>query len=78
MTVHIESRTLDGRVWLAADDVAEALRTRAAEFTDQAEALGDPVPGEEWDLAVVLHATASELHQRADALDCAVIEHISD
>jgi hypothetical protein len=72
----IESRTIDGRIFLAADDVTKALRDRADDFTDQAER-EDPSKDDAFVNAVAYHAVAQELRQRADWIDLAVLEHIS-
>lgn len=75
--VQIESRTFEGKVWLSARDVAQALRMRADDYADEAAALGDPLPQGERETAVAYRVAEEELRQRADHLDVAVIEHLS-
>lgn len=77
MAAQIESRTIDGRLFLSADDVVKALRMRADEYTAAAVALGNPVPEALIEAAVAYQAIANELGQRADHIDLAAIAHVS-
>ncbi len=71
MSTTIESRTLDGRIFVAAEDVTAALRERAAEVDTSAEQ-AEPDTADAW------RCTAEELRQRAEALDFAAIVHVSE
>ncbi len=76
MSTAIESRTIDGRIFVAADDLAAALRARADEYAAEVASFGDHPDYE--DVGLGYRATAEELRQRADALDCAAIAHVSE
>ena len=78
MTTTIESRTVDGVVYLSAPDLTAALRGRADEIEAVAEAMGDDLTPEQHETAVAYHTTARELRERADWLDIAVIAHLSE
>lgn len=67
----IESRTIDGRLYFAADDVCAALRNRASEYRDRAAATTDP------EHLLCYHVCATELDARADVIDLAAIEHVT-
>jgi hypothetical protein len=71
MAAEIESRTIDGRLFLAAEDVVTALRLRASEYHEGA------TEADERDHALCYEACATELQLRADAIDLAAIEHVS-
>lgn len=74
--MNIESRTLDGQVFISVTDTAAALRARADDFDHAAEALGEPLVGDDFQVARVYRAVAMELGARADWLDVATISHL--
>lgn len=78
MAIEIGARTIDGVVYLDSSDVSAALRNRAAEIEAQALALGDDLTPEQYEVAVAYHSTAMELRQRADWVDVATIEHVTE
>lgn len=73
--MQIEARTIDGRVWLAADDVANGLRSRAEDYTtSEAAAAGGPLQHDARDVHLTV---AEELRQRADWIDIAAVSYLS-
>lgn len=78
MTTTIESRTVDGIVYLSAPDLIAALRGRADEIEALAQALGDDLTPEQHETATAYLTVAGELRERADWLDIAVISHVSE
>lgn len=74
----IEARTIGGMCYLSAVDVATALRVRADEVEALALAMGDDLDAEQYETAVAYHTAVRELRERADWVDIAVIEHMSN
>lgn len=78
MTTTIESRTIDGVCYLSAPDLVTALRGRAHEVEALALAMGDDLTPEQYEQAVAYHTVVTELRERADWIDLACIDHLTD
>jgi hypothetical protein len=76
--VIFDTRTISGVTYLSSDDVADALRHRADECTEYALSLGDDLDDDGYLTSVAWHTVAAELHARADAIQFAVIAHLTD
>lgn len=74
MTTTIGSRTVDGAVYLKAQDVATALRGRA----DEIEAIAEGLDAEQHETASAYLTVVTELRERADWIDIAVIDHLTE
>ncbi|WP_329013181.1 hypothetical protein OG271_03940 [Micromonospora rifamycinica] len=78
MTTTIAARTIDGIVYLSAPDLAALMRGRADELEALALAMGDDLTPEQYETAVAYHTTVGELRERADWIDIAVIDYLSN
>jgi hypothetical protein len=70
----IESRTFDGAVYLKVQDVTTALRGRAEEI----EVIAYDLDVEQHETAGAYLTVVAELRERADWLDIAAIDHLTD
>lgn len=74
--VLIESREVDGQIYLSAVDVTKALRQRADYYDTDVLADTDPAEADTlYELEAVYRFAAKELRERADAIDFATIAH---
>lgn len=71
MPAVIESRTIDGRVFISVEDTCAALRERANEFAEACNAQDD------LEVATAYRAVTEELRARADWLDVSTLAYIS-
>jgi hypothetical protein len=75
--VNIDGKVVGGQLYVPVKDVAAALRERADDFDGYAEALGEPLDGDDFRNAVVYRGVAMELRARADWLDVAAVAYVS-
>jgi hypothetical protein len=74
----LNARTIDGVVYLEGSDVIAALRRRADQATTEAESYGDKLDEDGFQAATAWRMVASEMTERADELQFAVIAHQSE
>lgn len=78
VSVDVRLRHLDGRVYIAADDVVLVTKAAAERHRARARALGDPLPdADAYSTAVVLHGCAEALDEVATAIDLVCIAHVT-
>jgi hypothetical protein len=74
----LNARTFDGVVYLDSSDVIAALRRRADQATTEAESYGDELDEDGFQASTAWRMVASEMTERADELQFAVIAHQSE
>jgi len=76
--VNIDGKVIGGQLYVSVKDVTAALRERADDFDGYAEALGEPLVGDDFRKAVVYRGVAMELRVRADWFDVAAVAYVSN
>jgi len=76
--MNIDGKVIGGQLYVSVKDVAAALRERADDFDGYAEALGEPLVGDDFRKAVVYRGVAMELRARADWFDVAAVAYVSN
>ena len=75
--MNIDGKVIGGQLYVPAKDVVVALREQAADFDGWADALGEPLDGDDFQKAVVYRGVAMELRARADWLDVAAVSYVT-
>ena len=71
----LNARTIDGIVYIDANDVIAALRRRAQQAATEAESYGNELDEDDFQAAVSWRAVERDMTERADEIQFAVIAH---